>query len=95
MTKKKNQEEFEEELQEEEPAPVKSEKEPPLPITVGVPIATLPEGARFFQNGQPYRKESSGNRIIGTQLIKTPTTGDTWLPGLQQVMAPDTLVEPY
>ena len=94
MALKKKNEEEPEEIQEEEEFVSKKPLPLPEPVTVGVPIAMLPEGARFTVNGQPYRKEISGSRIVGTRLIKTPTTGDTWLAGEQQVMAPDTLVEP-
>jgi hypothetical protein len=81
---------------EESSPPPEARKTKPKPAPVGVPVGSLALGAKFTMGGEVYRKDSGpGNRIIGTRLIKTPTTGDTWIPSDQQTLDPETLVESY
>lgn len=98
MAKDKDKKKKDEEdgITQPEPAPVKPIKRAAPPQPVGVAVSSLALGAKFVMGGEVYRKDSGpGNRIIGTRLVKTPTTGDTWIPADQQALDPETLVESY
>lgn len=90
--KKKKKDEMEEELLEEEAALPPPPKAPP---PKGLPIGSLDLGVMFTWKGDIYRKSMGGNRPIGTHLVKTPTTGDTWIRAEDIKFEPETLVEPY
>ncbi len=72
---------------------------PPEPIPEpGVAVGTLPDGTKFWLNGELYRKDLGPSRgqIVGTRYYKTATTGDTWIASTECIrLEPDARVEPY